>query len=536
MPKTRRLSIVLAAALPAATALWVPPAGAAAPTLAASSAPKVESDFNGDGYSDLAIGVPGESYGGTSGRTYAHAGAVQVVYGGADGLTARGAQLWSLASPGVLGVPGRERRPTDVGQGLRTWDLFGSSLATGDFDADGYADLAIAAPYKDTRHGSVNVLYGSANGLTAEGDQLFDKDDAALAIGRAQGFGRGLVVGDFDGDGADDLVVNSGIPYGTSVHMLYGQAETGLSLSRLQVYRHNIDGLATGDFNADGADDLALGLPISGRGGEVEIYSGQLGTGLNLDLSTVWSQATAGIAGSSEQGDNFGQSLAAGDVNGDGHDDLAIGVPYESLGRVSRGGGVHVLRGSATGITAAGSQWLTQDTPGVGGTAEAEDEFGLQLLLADLGRDGRAELVVGVPHESVGSIRRAGLIHVFYGAASGVTTAGNQLWSHDSPGVKGMSGYYAFFGASLTAGNFNGSGGPDLAVGAPWGPTSGRTGANVGTVTVLLSVNGRVSDADQLWHQNVAGIPGTAETDDTFGVALGTRDSWSHVEPWPLCC
>src|SRR5262245_36665004 len=94
---------------------------------AGDQARSVRADFNGDGYSDLAIGVPGEEVGGKK-----QAGAVNVIYGSATGLSAGGGdtgvppnQLWTQDSPGVLGVAEKE-------------DAFGSAIAAGDFNGDGY--------------------------------------------------------------------------------------------------------------------------------------------------------------------------------------------------------------------------------------------------------------------------------------------------------------------------------------------------------------------------------------------------------------
>lgn len=94
-------------------------------------AAQASGDFNNDGYPDLAIGSPGESIG-----DLINAGAVHVLYGGPDGLTAEDSQLWTQETPGIEGTPG-------------THDQFGGALAAGDFNNDGYDDLAIGAIGED---------------------------------------------------------------------------------------------------------------------------------------------------------------------------------------------------------------------------------------------------------------------------------------------------------------------------------------------------------------------------------------------------
>ena len=106
-------------------------------------------DFNGDGYADLAVGVPGEDL-----RGRRDAGAVQVLYGSASGVTAHD-QMWHQGRKGVKGA-------------LEKGDRFGTTLASADFDSDGYADLAIGILDEDIgtkkNAGAVQVLYGGPPG------------------------------------------------------------------------------------------------------------------------------------------------------------------------------------------------------------------------------------------------------------------------------------------------------------------------------------------------------------------------------------
>ncbi|HYL59241.1 MAG TPA: hypothetical protein VEU51_10245, partial [Candidatus Acidoferrales bacterium] len=120
-----------------------------------SSGGVAKGDFNGDGIGDLAIGIPDEDL---SGQT--DAGAVVVIYGSAaSGLIPAGAagvpasQFWTQDSPGILDI-------------AEAGDHFGAALAAGDFNHDGFSDLAIGVPGEDTSAGTdagaVNIIYGSA--------------------------------------------------------------------------------------------------------------------------------------------------------------------------------------------------------------------------------------------------------------------------------------------------------------------------------------------------------------------------------------
>src|SRR5919197_316629 len=141
----------------------------------AVAAPRL-TDFNGDGFADLAVGVPREDVG-----AVVDAGAVQVLYGSPSGLT-RIDQFWTQDATGS--------DPAEAG------DEFGSAVATGDFNGDGFTDLAVGVPLEDVGAtldaGAVNVLYGSPTGLTATGDQFWTQDSTGVADSAEAGDEFGL--------------------------------------------------------------------------------------------------------------------------------------------------------------------------------------------------------------------------------------------------------------------------------------------------------------------------------------------------------
>lgn len=505
-----------------------------------SGAARAVGDFNGDGFTDLAIGVPGEGVGPVK-----KAGAVNILYGSATGLSTTNSQLRHQSVTGIL-------------DSVEAGDGFGSALAAGDFNKDGYADLAIGVPNEDVGDkkdaGAVSVLYGSASGLSATGNQFWHQDSTGVngVAETGDSFGAVLTVGDFNKDGYVDLAI--GVPgedVGSSkdagaVNVLYGSA-TGLSATSNQIWDQdipNVNGaaetkdnfgaaLAAGDFNSDGFTDLAIGVPgenttnLQGNlvvdAGAVNILYGSA-TGLSATGNQIWTQRALGISSdTSEQGDRFGFALAAGNFDNDFITDLAVGVPGEdleapgnpSVAAAVNAGAVNIIYGSTTGLKNVGSQFWHQNSPGIAGDAETGDQFGFALAVGVFNSgDIYSDLAIGVPGEDVGSAVDAGAVNILYGSQSGLSSSGSQIWHQGSSGVNGALEAGDRFGSTLAAGKFNSGFWSDLAIGVPGEDV--RTIADAGAVNVLYTTTaGLTATGNQIFTQD--DVPGTAEAGDQFG-------------------
>jgi hypothetical protein len=516
----------------------------------AQGASKVNSDFNGDGFSDLAIGVPSEDVG-----TLQDAGAVNVIYGSSDGINGiplspsngRADQIWTQSITG----------------GVEGGDSFGSALATGDFNNDGFSDLAIGVPNEDIGTlrdtGAVNVIYGSSGGLssTAKPSQIWTQNSPDIEGGAelTDRFGSKLATGDFNGDGFSDLAI--GVPtesIGTieaagAVNVIYGSSAglSGIVLSQGdgrddQIWTQDSgsgwndpefldlfgSSLTTGDFNKDGFSDLAIGVLFEDIGtirdaGQVNvIYGASEGLGLGGAQDQIWTQDSPdvnpsgpgdGIEDDPETEDMFGTSLATGDFNNDGFSDLAIGVKGESIGTITVGGAVNVIYGSSFGLIGLEvgqghggrpDQIWTQNSPNIEDDSETGDGFGTSLATDDFNKDGRSDLAIGVSSEDVGTIGNAGSVNVIYGSSQGLSSInlspGNgradQIWTQNSPNIEDDSEIVDVFGSVLATGDFNKDGILDLAIGVPGEDVV--TIGNAGSVNVIYGSLGIAIDSGGL--------------------------------------
>ena len=308
-------------------------------------------DFNNDGFDDLIVGIPGESPGGDP-----QSGSIAILRGSSEGLVASRIE---------------EQESLDLGTN-ETDDAFGEALAVGDFNNDGFDDLIVGIPGEspggDPQSGSIAILRGSSEGLIAS--RIEEQESLDLGTNEfGDSFGEALAIGDFNNDGFDDLVVGApgespgGDPDSGAIFILQGSND-GLEASRV-FEQENLDlgtnefgdsfgeALAVGDFNNDGFDDLAVGIPGESPGDDPQSGSVAIlrGSSEGLVASRIIEQESLDL-GSNESGDLFGAALTASDFNDDGFDDLVIGIPGESPGSDPQSGAIAILQGSSDGLVA----------------------------------------------------------------------------------------------------------------------------------------------------------------------------------------
>ncbi|QNP69795.1 FG-GAP repeat protein [Streptomyces roseirectus] len=433
------------------------------------------SDFDGDGYDDALTGAPGGTVGGQAGAGY-----VTVQYGSAKGIVAPRGRT-AVLNQDSAGVPGAARS----GNG------FGSAVATGDVNGDGYDDALVGVPGEDVGGkadaGRAVVLYGSARGLRGTGAvsltavepqqearygtavaaahftgatpgdgiavadtggvDLFSDEGPMLRVTRLETVDDpggvsvvpvGLTTGNFDGDGYADLVVSG-------LSLVDGEGVRGRTVVfrgdpyALRYHRDLTGGPAeaAGDVNGDGYDDLATGEEGGPSYGGLVLLRYGSPEGIT-ELADELSQDTPGIPGTAREGDAWGTDLSIADTDGDGHADLAVGAPGKNAGK----GAVWIVRGQVRGWTPDGLKHFDLDSAAVPGTARPGDAFGAQVRLIDTDRDGRAELLSAAPGANAGS----GTVTAFPAAPDGVTAKGSRPFDGTSFGAVGKG---ARFGAAI---------------------------------------------------------------------------------------
>ncbi len=363
-------------------------------------------DVNGDGYADATVGADGYDNGQTDeGRAF-------VYHGSAAGLSA--AAAWT-------------------GEGDQAGAQFGISVATaGDVDGDGYADVIVGACGYDsgqTNEGRAFAYHGSPAGLASSATWIVESNQANALFGFCV-----APAGDVNGDGYSDAIVGADfydngqtdegrafVYHGSAAGL---SAAAGWTAESNQASAHFGFSLATaGDVNRDGYSDVVVGAYSYDNGqtdeGRAFAYHGSV-TGLSL--------ASGWTAESDQASARFGSAVApAGDVNGDGYSDVAVGANFYANGQPEEGR-AFVHHGAVTGLTVAPA-WSVESN-------QSFSRFGSSLAMAgDVNGDGYSDVIVGASFYDNGQADE-GQAFVYYGnAGPGLSLRPQQRHSTDTGAI-----------------------------------------------------------------------------------------------------
>ncbi|MFH1331898.1 MAG: FG-GAP-like repeat-containing protein [archaeon] len=423
--------------------------------------------------------------------------------------------------------------------GTGSTDLFGYSVGSGDINNDGYMDLIVSAAYSVSSSGYIYVYFGSANyildGTAQEANITFNR-----TVGD-DGFGSSVASGDVNNDGYADIIVGAiqadpaGITNAGQAYVFFGDNYTTIINEDASSYANiTLNGtgssgvlglsVAAGDVNNDGYADIIVGAhlndvtTISDAGQAFVFFGDNYTSKVNQDTS----YANLTLNGTAA-GDLLGSYVGTGDVNNDGYKDVITGA-WNGSG-VDNSGQLYIFFGDnyTTIINEDASSYANITLNGT----VAGDRFGSSIASGDVNNDSYADVIVGAIYADPPGGANAGQAFVFFGA--NYTSAVNQDASLYANITLNGTAAGDLLGTSVGSGDVNNDGYGDIMVGAYVASTPGA--ANAGQAYVFFGDDYTSKVNQDTSYANLT-LNGTVAS-DRFGFSLAggdlNNDSYSEI-------